>query len=238
MLLSTEDHERIRLAVDAAETRTSGEIVCVVARECSEYWEVPLVWAIAAALIAPIAGLLIGLRPDVIAALKGDWAATLGSAWIAANAGGTEAAVNHALIAYAVLQAALFVIVALAVTIPAVRRALTPRALKRERVHRRALEQFAARAYHLTKDDTGVLIFASLAERQALVIADDGVASKVGPDAWPKVVDALVSGMKAKDPGGGFARAIEAAADILAAHCPRNPGDTSQLPDTVIELDL
>ena len=229
MLLSEKDHERIRLAVDEAETRTSGEIVCVLARECSEYWEVPLVWAVAVALFIPIGGLLAGLRPSMIPLLTGGWTA--------ANAGGADAAVGHALVTYAVLQAVLFVVVALIVSIPFVRRILTPRALKRERVHHRALEQFAARAYHLTEHDTGVLIFASLAERQAIVIADDGVAPKVGPDAWTKVVGALVAGMKTRDPGGGFARAIAVAADILADHCPRQPGDHNQLPDTVIELD-
>jgi putative membrane protein len=94
------------------------------------------------------------------------------------------------------------------------------------------------RAYHLTDHDTGVLIFASLGERQAIVLADDGVASKVGAAEWKSVVDALVAGMRANDPGDGFVRAIGRATDILAAHCPRQPGDHNQLPDTVIELEF
>ena len=228
MLLSEQDHERIRQAVDAAEKRTSGEIVCVVARECGDYFEVPLAWAVAAALIVPIIALLAGLRPDMIQVLTGGW--------IVGNAGGADAAVGRALITYAALQAVLFVVVAVAASIPPIRRAITPRALKREHVHRRALEQFAARAYHLTDGDTGVLIFASLAERQAIVLADDGVASKVKPAEWNKVVAALVAGMKAGSPGDGFARAIAAAADVLAAHCPAQPDKKNQLPDTVIEL--
>ena len=228
MLLSEKDHERIRAAVDDAEKRTSGEIVCVVARECGDYFEVPVVWAVAVALIVPIIAILIGLRPDMIQVLTGGW--------IAANAGGAEAAVGRALITYAVVQAVLFVVTAVIVSIPPIRRLATPLALKREHVHRRALEQFAARAYHLTEGATGVLIFASLAERQAIVLADEGVASKVQPGEWSKVVDALVSGMKARDAGGGFARAIAVAADILAAHCPPQPDNRNQLPDTVIEL--
>lgn len=230
MLLKQEDHERIRAAVDAAEARTSGEIVSVVARECSEYWEVPLVWAAAVGLIVPLAGLLLGLRPEIVPWLSGGW--------IVAHAGGTEVAIAHALIAYAVLQGLLFVITALVVSIPAVRRLVTPRALKRERVHRRALEQFMTRAYHLTDDNTGVLIFASLAERQAVVLADEGVASKVEAAHWKAVVDALTTGMRAGDAGGGFVAAIGRAADILAAHCPRRPEDRNELPDTVIELDF
>jgi putative membrane protein len=230
MLLSDADHEKIRLAVDAAEARTSGEIVSVLAKECSEYWEVPLVWAAAAALITPLAAVLLGVEPQIA------W--WLGGGWMAANAGGVQAQVGGALIAYAVVQAALFVVVALIVSIPPVRRLLTPRALKRERVHRRALEQFMTRAYHLTEHDTGVLIFASLAERQAIVLADEGVASKVEAAEWKGVVDALIHGLKANDAGHGFVSAINRSADILATHCPRQPGDHVQLPDTVIELDF
>jgi putative membrane protein len=229
MRLSQADHERVRAAVDAAEARTSGEIVCVLARECSEYWEVPLVWAIGVALIVPAVAFLLGLRPDAIA---------LGDGWTAAHAAAVEPAVGLALITYAVLQLVLFVVTAMLASIPPVRRLLTPGPLKRERVHRRAFEQFAARAYHLTPGETGVLVFASLAERQAVVLADRGVASKVGPGEWSHVVDALVKGMKTEDPGGGFVNAINRAADILAEHCPRQPGDTNQLPDTVIELDF
>ena len=231
MLLSEQDHERIRTAVDAAEARTSGEIVSVLARECSEYWEAPLVWAAAVALILPPIAMFFGLRPEIVPFLSG-------GGWIAANAGGADAAIAQALAAYAAMQAVLFVLVALVVSIPAVRRWLTPRALKRERVHRRALEQFRTRAYHLTDDNTGVLIFASLAERQAIVLADEGVAAKVQAHEWKAVVDALVAGMRTGDAGGGFVGAIEKAADILAAHCPRQPGDRNQLPDTVIELDF
>ena len=230
MLLKESDHARIRKAVEEAEVRTSGEIICVVARECGDYLEVPLAWAVAAALIVPIIALLAGLRPDMIELATGGW--------IAANTGGAEAAVGRALITYAVLQALLFVVTVVIFSIPWVRRRTTPRALKREHVHRRAMEQFTARAYHLTDEDTGVLIFASLAERQAVVLADDGVASKVDKAAWNKVVGELVAGMQQKDAGGGFARAIGAAADILAAHCPPRPDNKNQLPDTVIELDF
>ncbi len=230
MLLSHEDHERVRAAVDEAEVRTSGEIVCVLARECSEYWEVPLAWAIGVALIVPAVAFLLGLRPEAIAAL--------GPAWTSAQAAAVEPTVGQALATYAVVQGVLFIITACLASVPSVRRVLTPGALKRERVHRRAVEQFSARAYHLTPDETGVLVFASLAERQAVVLADSGVASKVAAGEWSKVVDALVRGMGAKDPAGGFVNAIHQAADLLAEHCPRQPGDVNRLPDTVIELDF
>ena len=47
------DHERITAAIEKAESRTSGEIFCVLAQEVSRYREVPLVWAALAGLVLP-----------------------------------------------------------------------------------------------------------------------------------------------------------------------------------------
>ena len=139
--------------------------------------------------------------------------------------------------AFTTAQAVLFVLVALIVSIRPIRQLLTPSGLKREHVHKRAEEQFAAQGLHLTTNRMGVLIYASLGERRAVVIADRGVAAKVEPEEWEAVVGALITGMKAKDPGAGFAAAIAKAGEILAAHCPRRPDDKNELPDTVIELE-
>ena len=229
MLLTPKDHERVRAAVEAAEAKTSGEICCILARECSDYWEAPLAWAAGVALIGPAAAMLLGLRPAMASSLMGGWTA--------AHAGFIDVAVGQALTAYVVLQTALFVLVALIVSWPPIRRALTPGPLKHERVRRRAEEQFVARGLQLTEGRTGVLIFASLAERRVEVIADQGIASKVAPEAWAGVCAALVDGMKKRDAGAGFAAAIERAGALLAEHAPRAPGDRNELPDTVIELE-
>lgn len=228
MLMNPKDHERVRAAVAAAEAKTSGEICCVLARECSDYWEIPLAWAAAAALIAPGVAVALGVRPDTVQALLGDWSV--------AHAVG-PAAISSALSLYVMAQAALFLAVGLVVSIPPIRRLLTPSALKREHVRKRAQEQFAARALHLTEGRTGVLIFASLGERRVEVIADEGVSSKIPPEAWAGVAKALTAGMKARDPAAGFAAAIARAGDLLAGPCPRQPGDRNELPDTVIELE-
>jgi putative membrane protein len=228
MLMSPKDHERVRAAVEAAEAKTSGEICCVLARECSDYWEIPLAWAAAAALIAPGVAVALGVRPDMVQALLGSWSVD--------HAVG-PAAISSALGLYVMAQAALFVVVGLIASIPPVRRLLTPAALKREHVRKRAQEQFAARALHLTEGRTGVLIFAALGERRVEVIADEGICSKVPPEAWVGVAEALTAGMKVRDPGGGFAAAIARAGDILSGPCPRRPDDVNELPDTVIELE-
>jgi putative membrane protein len=229
MLLTQAQHERVRAAVEAAEKRTSAEIVCVLAKGSGDYWETALAWAAAVALLVPAVAVLLGVRPDLITPLLGGWTA--------AQASAVDAAVGQALIAYVIVQGALFVLVALIVSFKPLRVALTPRALKREHVHRRAQEQFAARALHLTADRTGVLIYASLTERRATVIAEDKVAAKLEQKAWDDVVAALIAGMRSRDPGAGFSAAIAKAADHLAGPFPRRADDANELPDTVIELE-
>jgi putative membrane protein len=53
MRLTTQDLERISAAVAAAEKKTSGEIVCALARRSSDYAYVPPLWAAFFALAAP-----------------------------------------------------------------------------------------------------------------------------------------------------------------------------------------
>ncbi|MGD8690344.1 MAG: TPM domain-containing protein, partial [Gammaproteobacteria bacterium] len=51
--LSQHDRERIRAAVEAAEKRTSGEFVTVLARRSDDYYYIPMLWSALAALIIP-----------------------------------------------------------------------------------------------------------------------------------------------------------------------------------------
>jgi putative membrane protein len=219
----------IEAAVREAETRTTGEIYCVVSEESSDYGETPLAYAGGVALLAPAILLLAGVHvsiPDFF------------STWSAAQVGeAIEQSVRSALIGTIVLQGVLFVATALIVAIPPVRRALTPRGLKRDRVRRRAAEQFLAKNLHLTRERTGVLIFVSLGERMAELLADDGIASQVEPKVWDQAMAALTEGLKRGQPAAGFAAAVGLCADVLAERFPSREGDNpNELPDAVVVL--
>ena len=54
MLISRPDKDRISATIAAVERKTSGEIFCVIARQCGDYRTVPLVWAAALALLLPL----------------------------------------------------------------------------------------------------------------------------------------------------------------------------------------
>ena len=228
-MLSPTELSAIEAAVREAETRTSGEIYCVVAEESSDYGETPLAWAGGVALLAPAILLIAGVHvsiPDFF------------STWSAAQVGeAIETSVRNALIGTIVLQGILFAATALIVAIPTVRRALTPRGLKRDRVRRRAAEQFLAKNLHLTRERTGVLIFVSLGEHMAELIADEGIAAHVDSKVWDQAMAALTEGLKRGQPAAGFSAAVGLCADVLAERFPAKEGDNpNELPDAVVVL--
>ena len=228
-MLSDKDREAISAAVRAAELRTSGEIYCVVAPESSDYREVPITWAAAAALLGPAILLLAGVEVSVPDVLTG---------WTAAQVGDVaEIAARSALTGAILLQGVLFAAVGLLAAWGPARRRLTPRALKRDRVRRRAQELFLAKNLSATRGRTGVLIYVSWAEHMAELIADEGVSSMVDAKAWDAPMAALIAGLKRGATGEGFAAAVGLCADILAANVPADTSDNpNELPDAVVEL--
>jgi putative membrane protein len=128
------------------------------------------------------------------------------------------------------LQIVVFIIAASIFSLAPLRVALVPRAARRAQAHRTALEQFVVRRIAHTKNRTGILIFVSLAERYARIIADEGIAQKVPNSEWQAAIDAMVSHMRSGQIAAGFTAAIERCGTVLAAHAPPN-GSTNELPD-------
>lgn len=228
-LLNTAELSIVEDAVRLAETRTAGEIYCVVAPESSDYGEIPLAWGAIVALAAPAILFVTGVQVSVPDALEG---------WNAVQVGvAAEAAAHEALGAALVLQMVLFAATALIVRAWPVRLALTSRSLKRGRVKRRAQEQFFAKNLHLTRERTGVLIYVSAAEHMAEIIADEGIAARVDQAVWEAAMAALIAGVKGGDAAHGLTDAIGQIADILAEHFPAKPGDNpNEIPDAVVLL--
>jgi putative membrane protein len=229
MNLTPSDLAAIEAAIRDVETRTAGEIYCVVAEESGDYGETPLAWAAGAALLAPALLLLGGVHVSVPDLFAG---------WTAEQVSQTaERAAREALIGAVLLQAALFVLTLAIVSLAPVRRALTPRPFKRERVRRRALEQFAAKNLHRTRERTGVLIFVSFAEHMAELIADEGIHQHVDPQVWDRAMAALTEGLRRGQPAAGLAAAVGLCGEVLAERFPADPADNpNQLPDAVVVL--
>jgi putative membrane protein len=227
-MLTKADHARISAAIETAESKTSGEIFCVLAHEVSRYREVPLVWAAGASLIAPPLLVLAGLHRLALADIF--------TSWTDESVRAVEGLIVRALTTYGLVQAGIFLCVALIVALPAVRRAATPSALKRHRVRQAARHHFVASGARLSHAEPHILIFASWRDRKVELVAHDAIHKAVGDEPWNAAVAAVTDGMKAGKPGDGFVRAIEICGAALAAHFPPNGTPKNQLPNTVLEV--
>lgn len=226
--LTDDVHDRIAAAIAAQEARTSGEIFCVLARRVSSYRDVSLGWAAAAALILPLGLIPLGFDPA--------WIPGMADSWEAAHLASREVSVAQALGAYAVIQAVVFLAVYLLSRVPAVRRWITPRAVRRARVRDAAVQQFLAHGLHVTENRTGVLIFAALSDHLVEVVADEGIHSKVDQTVWADAVEALSRGLKQDDPAGGFEAAVALCGEVLAAHFPPRPANPNEVPDRLVVI--
>lgn len=218
------DRAAIADAITAAEATTSGEIVAVVSERASRYPATGLTIATMLAFALPLAATLIGYGPDSIAAFN-DW-----------SSGDPVVDLRRAVEAYAAVQVVVFAVAALILTRTRLGAALTPRAVRREYVHREARSQFKARGIGATRANTGVLIFVSLPDRIAEVVADTGIYARVPPSHWATTVTALVDGIKAGQPAKGFVAAIGLAGAVLAEHFPPDADNPDELPNRLIEL--
>jgi len=134
------------------------------------------------------------------------------------------------------VQIAVFVACAMLFSLPGLRLALVPRWIKRDRASVEAKRQFAARGLHLTSQRTGVLIFASIAERHVEIVADSGINDKVAPEVWDKAVKAMIERIKQGRPVEGFLEAIRICGEELANHFPPGAIDTNELPNKLVLL--
>ena len=200
MDISTDDRNRIADAIRSAEAKTSGEIVCVLARTSTHASALNVVIAAAAALATP---------------------------WLLMAF--TALTVQQMLSA----QLGVFLVLAMLLSLPGVRVALMPRKMRRAIAHQMAMQQFISRGLAGNTGRPGILIFVSLAERYARIIADDDIAARVPQAAWQSAVDALIAHTRDGRIADGFVAAIEACGEELARHFPRAEGSGSRLPDRI-----
>jgi putative membrane protein len=226
-MLSQGEKDRISDAITAAESKTSGEIFCVLAHEVSRYREVPLAWATVAALIGPPVLVLTGLHRLALASIF--------SSWTDDSARAMEGLILRGLTTYGLVQAGLFACVALIVAVPSVRTRMTPGGLRRHRVQQAARRHFAAAGLHLSQDEPHILIFASLADRRVELVAHESIHRAVGEGPWNAAIAAVVGGIKAGRAGDGFITGIEICGAALAQHFPPSGPAKNQLPNNILE---
>jgi putative membrane protein len=223
LILTDADRAAVSAAVASAEERSAGEIVTIMAERSDGYHDVALWWSafvafLALAVVGWFSPFYLGLVDRVTGAWQSDWhpGRVLGLAFIVAT---LKFAGMYLLQLWQPL-----------------RLALVPGPLKHRRVRERAVMCFKIGAERRTHGRTAVLIYLSLAEHRAEIVADEAIASKVSAEVWGDAMASLVGGIRAGRAGEGLCVAVERVGAVLAEHFPRADDDTNELPDRLIEV--
>ncbi|MEO7247438.1 MAG: hypothetical protein ABIW31_03200 [Novosphingobium sp.] len=213
----------VSAAVSKAEEQTAGEIVTILADHSDTYADIALAWSAAVALLAlcmlaSFSGFYLALWERLLGIWVQDWQP--GQIFgLAAGAAAVKFGSMWLIQLYRPL-----------------RLWLVPPPIKHARVRARAVTCFKVGAERRTQGRTGVLIYLSLAERRAEIVADEAIASKVAPEVWGDALAALLSQIKAGHMAEGLALAAEKVGAVLAEHFPRAEDDVNELPDRLIEV--
>lgn len=207
--LTQAEQQRVREAVQEAEKRTAGEIVVMVVSASHHY---PM---------AGVRGALLALAPALaLTPLIGGWL-WLGHAnlWVFLALAAVLGPAGAALVG----------------RIPSLKRLLATRSEIDEEVREAAVSCFFNNRLYCTRDQSGVLVFISLLERKVWVLADKGIAERVGQDVWDQTVATITEGIRRRRACPAICAAVERVGRLLADHFPPRPDDTDELKGLILE---
>ena len=200
------EEEQIMESIQSAEQKTSGQIAWAVFQRSSSYEDVPFKSGLFVAFLGVILGMVFGK-------IHG---------W------GYEYALGEVFLS--------FILGMFLAKIPHVRRLFISKERMRRRVEERAFATFVRSNVHTTKLNNGVLIFVSMFEKMAIIVADVG-ANNI-PDSkkvWNGMIDTILQSMKRTRLSVGIKRAILMCGDFLGKHFPRTPDTQNEIQDTLIK---
>lgn len=216
-------HRLVSEAVSAAEAQTSGEIVTVLADRSDGYSDVALLWAAGAAFTAMSVFAAFPLPfLDLWDSLVGGW----GHEWSTGELASMVIA----------LGLVTFLGVVMVQQWEPLKFALIPAPTKTIRVHNQAVRQFKVGAERRTTGRTGVLIYLSMREHRAEIVADDSIAALVPAEVWGEAMGDMLAEIRKGRIAEGLAAGIRDVGFVLAQHFPRGNEDVNELPDRLIEV--
>ena len=119
----------------------------------------------------------------------------------------------------------------------AIEQAMPWRDLARGRSAReRAHEVFAQLRVWDTEHNSGVLIYVLVAEHAIEIVADRGIAARVGQQEWQSICDRMRERFVANDYLRGVIDGVNAVSDLLARHFPDDGSPRNELADAPVVL--
>ncbi|HEX3556100.1 MAG TPA: hypothetical protein VIA62_23015 [Thermoanaerobaculia bacterium] len=116
---------------------------------------------------------------------------------------------------------------------PLLHRAFTRPAVRRGRVETAARSTFVERRVHSTSGRTGILLYVSLLEREAVLVVDLAVEALAATDAWRQAEDEIEAAVRRGASGVEVAGKVSELAAVLGPVLERSENDVNELPDEV-----
>ncbi len=213
------ERERIAKAVGEAEMKTSAEIVPVVATASGRYdraEDVVGLWFGAVAMFGCF-GWLHAAGGEV-----GDWGEM--AWWV------------DGLILVVCMVVGFVAGTILAMRVGWLRRLFTSRREMEDEVGKQARQAFFDSSIHHTEGGTGILMYVSIFERLAVVLADQAVLEAVGQETLDELCQSLTDGFGRGEMTKAFCEAIRVAGEKAGVKLPRVEDDVNELSDGLVVL--
>ena len=221
--LNEADHAIVSSAVAGAEQMTSGEIVTVLADRSDGYTDVALWWAVGAAFTAmSVFALFPQFYLDKLDRLMGGWTQD----W-------TPGVMMTIIISIGLLK--FLGVLAIQLWQP-LKFLLIPGPVKRSRVREAAIRHFKVGAERRTHGRTGVLLYVSMREHRAEIVADEPIAEIVPAEVWGEAMADMLAEIRQGHLAEGLAAGVKDVGKVLSEHFPRHEDDVNELPDRLIEV--
>ncbi len=226
--LNEDQHRIVSSAVEQAELTTSGEILTVLADRSDGYTDVAVLWA--AGLAFTVMSLFAAFpRPFlsawdavVVEALLGGW----GHEWSVGEL--ASMTIGLGLVTFLAAWAAQLW--------QPLKFALIPSPVRASRVHDAAVRHFKVGAEARTAGRTGILIYLSMREHRAEIVADEPIARLVEAEIWGEAMVDMLREIKRGCIAEGLAAGVRDVGFVLSQHFPRADDDENELPDRLIEV--
>ena len=98
-----------------------------------------------------------------------------------------------------------------------------------------AQEKFHQVRMHKTRERNAALIFVAPRAHKFAVVGDKAIHEKCGDEFWQRIVDGMRVHFQTEKFSHALIEAIKEIGKLLAAHFPKRPANTNELPDEIAE---
>jgi len=121
--------------------------------------------------------------------------------------------------------------------IPVIDRLIIPYVVRHKSVYNRALRCFIESGVYATKENSGILIFISVMEREVRIVADSGIGAKIDQLRWDSIASDLSKAFRENHAVEGILCAVEQCGTILSENFPAQKENPNELADGLVVLE-